>query len=198
MTRPVRVDLFAEDMAHEDFLVPLIHRIARQECREVDVHVGSVRGGRAVVLAELALYQRVRRGRPGQEVPDLLVVAIDANCASFAAARNEILQVLQPDLRDRAAAACPDPHIERWYLADLQAFHSVLGIRPSVPRGKCERGFYKRILAKAVLDSDRPPMLGGVPFARDLVQAMDLFRAGREESSFRHFVDELSGCLRLL
>lgn len=108
------------------------------------------------------------------------------------------MEAVEQKLRDRSVPACPAPHIERWYLADLEAFYVVVGIRPRVPRDKCERDLYKQILARAVVDAGHPPMLGGIEFARDLVAAMDLFRAGRTESSLKHFVDELSGHLKLM
>jgi hypothetical protein len=198
MSRPLVIDLFVEDTAHAEFLVPLTGRIAGERKREVDCRVRSAQGGQGRALAELELYQGLTLNGLGGGMPDLLVVGIDANCRSLTAVRNEILGVLDDRLRECCVPACPDPHVERWYLADLEAFHSVVGITPSVPRDKCERGFYKQILARAVVDGGHPPMLGGIEFASDLVAAMDLFRAGRTESSLKHFADGLSGRLKLL
>jgi hypothetical protein len=34
-------------------------------------------------------------------------------------------------------------------------------------------------------------LLGGIEFAEDLVASMDLYRAGKNEKSLKHFVDDL-------
>src|SRR5262249_31749437 len=148
------VDLFAEDRAHEQLLCPLTERLARDHARPVQIRVRSARGGHGRALAELKLYQQgMLKGIGGERIPDLLVVAIDANCKSYAAAQREIQETLTEEFRGRAVAACPDPHIERWYLADLDTFHQVVGIRPSFGEQKCERGVYKQLLAEAVIEA---------------------------------------------
>ena len=63
---------------------------------------------------------------------------------------------------------------------------------------KCERGFYKGVLAKAVRDGGHPPTLGGIEFASEIVAAMDLFRAGKTESSLKHFLEAATARIRLL
>lgn len=74
------VDVLAEDAAHERFLRPLIGRLAREVDVRVQVRVRAARGGHPRVIQELDLYQRaIAQGVAGR--PDLLVVAIDSNCA---------------------------------------------------------------------------------------------------------------------
>ena len=92
--------------------------------------------------------------------------------------------------------ACPDPHVERWYLADPTSFATVVGIRPEVGRKKCERGHYKAILSRAVVEAGHPPTLGGFEFAREIVDVMNLYRAAKAESSLKHFLDEMTARLR--
>jgi len=191
------IDLFAEDSAHEAFLRPLIERIAREEGRGVRVRTISARGGHGRAVSEFVTYQRSDVRRVAGEVGDLVVVAIDANCAKLAAKRKEIAQAASDAIRDRCVAACPDPHIERWYLADLSAFHAVVGTMPSVPADKCERDLYKRVLAQAVVSGGHPATLGGIDFAREIADAMDLHRAGQSVSSLGHFIRALRGRLRL-
>ncbi len=126
MSRPVLVDLFAEDRAHEALLGPLVRRIAREEGIDVDVRIRSARGGHAQALQEFRDYQKfVEKGAIQGSGPGLLVVAIDGNCATFTRNRAEIERATQPGFQDRLIAACPDPHIERWFVADPDSFHTV-------------------------------------------------------------------------
>ncbi|HLG15960.1 MAG TPA: hypothetical protein VJH03_15860 [Blastocatellia bacterium] len=140
----------------------------------------------------------VLRNVSGLSLPDLLIVAIDANCRSFSAATREITDRLDAPFRDRVVLACPDPHIERWYLADATSFRQVVGIGPTVGRKKCQRDLYKTLLASAIVKAGHPPTLGGIEFASELVEAMDLYRAGKFERSLKHFVDDAIRGLKVL
>ena len=146
--------------------------------------VRSATGGHARALAEFKLYQRVVALSPSTSVAaDLVVVAIDGNCSTFATARKRLHDAAVPSLRDRIVVACPDPHVERWYVADPQSFETVAGSRPDVGSRKCARDHYKRVLANAIAQGGHPVILGGVEFAAELVAAMDIYRAGRNDSS---------------
>lgn len=197
MSEVLTVDLFAEDKGHEEFLKPLIHRVAADEKRKVTVKVRSARGGHGVTLRELKLYQRSVLSNVGDlSLPDLLVVARDSNCRSYTETTNEIRNELDAAFANRTILACPDPHVELWYLADLDAFSNVVGVRPSMAAAKCEKGYYKNILASAVIAAGHPPTLGGIEFARELVSAMDLYVAGKTDACLRHFVQDLRNALR--
>lgn len=195
----VTADLFVEDRAHEEFLKNLLSRIAQEEGISLSLQIRSARGGHPRVLNEFRSYQKaLLRGVAGMVVPDLLVVAIDANCHSFATAVGEIEAAIDPALKEVAVVACPDPHVERWYLADPDSFMEVVGVRPQPGKRKCERDVYKDMLSKAISRAGHRPTLGGIEFAREIVQAMDLFRAGKSESSLRHFVEDAKALLRRL
>lgn len=197
MSDPFTVDLFVEDRAHEAFLVPLIERIAAQEGLAVAVRVRSARGGHGRALQELKLYQRlVEKGVAGAGLPDVLVAAVDGNCSKWANRRDEIRAVVRAPFLQQLVTACPDPHIERWYLADPEAFLQVVGSRPSLGKTKCERDYYKKALADAVREGGHPPTLGGIELARELAWELDLYRAGRAERSLKAFVEELRAALR--
>ena len=191
------VDLFVEDRAHEEFLKPLVTRISGEDGIDVWARVRSGTGGHARAVAEFKLYQRIVALSPSTAVAaDLVVVAIDTNCSTFATARKRLHDAAAPSLRDRIVVACPDPHVERWYVADPQSFETVVGSRPDVGSRKCARGHYKRVLVEAIAQGGHPVTLGGVEFAAELVEAMDVYRAGRSDSSLKAFVDDLRAGLR--
>jgi len=187
------LDLFVEDRAHEEFLRALAIRVAAEENKSFTIRVRSARGGHARALAEFELYKRSLEGLP---LPEVVVVAIDANCQRFRQAQKAVRDRLTPSLIDRVVVACPDPHIERWYLADPESFHEVVGHLPRLPRVKCERGFYKRLLVQAIRSGGQIPTLGGVEFAPELVGAMNLYRAGKVDHSLKAFVDDFRAALR--
>lgn len=197
MSSPVLVDIFAEDRAHEHFLRPMVERIAREEGLRVSTRVRSARGGHGRAISEFKLYQDLmRKGTTGTSAPDILVVGIDGNCSTVARTTRGIQQATQVPFSDRLVVACPDPHIERWYLADPTSFKEVVGQQPTVGRKKCQRDYYKDVLARAVRAAGHPATLGGTEFAAELVEAMDLYRAGKGDVSLKSFVEELRMRLR--
>ena len=193
------VDLFAEDRAHEEFLRPIIHRVADEEQTDVVIRVRSARGGHGRAIDEFKLYQSVlmTHGLSGAS-PDIVVVAVDGNCMTFAKKREQIQAATDASLSASVVAASPDPHVERWYVADPVSFAVVVGSQPVLGTAKCERDHYKGVLANAVRRGGHPPTLGGVEFAGELVAAMDLFRAGKNDRSFKAFIDDLRRELRKL
>ncbi len=63
-------------------------------------------------------------------------------------------------------------------------------------RRKCDRDEYKRILVNALRSAGHPVMVGGAEFAEEIVTEMDFYRAGKNEPSLRHFIDQARGILR--
>lgn len=189
------LDLFVEDRAHEEFLRPLAKRLAREESIKIEVHVRNARGGHARAIQEFELYQKLLERGAVTPGPDLLVVCIDGNCSTFAEKRREIQQKVLPSLTTPVVAACPDPHIERWYLADVEAFRRTVGHRPVLGKKKCTKGHYKEMLIKAIRKAGHLPTLGGIEFARELAESIDWYRAGKADRSFKVFVDDLRSAL---
>jgi hypothetical protein len=200
MSDEATIDLFAEDRAHEEFLKAVIHRVAREESKQVRIRLRSARGGHGKALTELRFYQRtaLSGGLVTSPVPDLLIVAIDANCKSFNIAHREIEENIESNWRSRAVIACPDPHIERWYLDDKTAFAKVIGKQPRVGRKKCERDYYKTALASVITAAGYPATLGGIEFAEEIVQSMDFYAAGKVDRSFKHFLDDTRRLIKLV
>lgn len=191
MSRPFFIDLFVEDRAHEAFVGALVRRVAQEEGVETRTRIRSARGGHGHVLRELRGYLGMVESGVLGSPPALIVAAVDGNCSTSLRKKAEIEAVARGRVGEWLVAARPDPHVERWYLADPDSFHELVGHRPRVGRRKCERSHYKRLLADAVRQGGHPPTLGGIEFAAELVDGMDLFRAGKADSSLRGFVDAL-------
>jgi len=196
MTDRITVDLFAEDKAHEEFLRALIDRLARKEGKDVVVRVQSARGGHGRAITELKIYQKIRLKVGGGELPNILVIAIDGNCKPFADAKREIEASLESGFQPIAAVACPEPHIERWFLADPAGCKQVIGIAPRLSKRKCDRNVYKKLLSDTVEKAGHISLLGGIEFARELVEVMDLDHVSKAEKSFHAFIDSIVGLLR--
>ena len=169
-----KAGLFVEDFGHETVLNSLLLRFSSQYGIPIDISPRSVRGGHGRVITELRQYIRdIRRDR--EPLPDLLIVATDANCKGFVKRRQEIEEATE-GFADRLIPAIPDPHIERWLLLDSGAFKAVLGKGCAAPDLKCERDRYKRLLQDAVRNAGLTPLLGGMEHAEALVAVMDLVR----------------------
>lgn len=194
----VSASLFVEDFGQEEYLTALTERIAQDEGIEVEIRPRSVRGGHGRALSELAEYVAdLLKGR--EPLPDLLIVARDANCQGRAARQKELegavsgIERIYPGF---VIAAIPDPHVERWMLVDSQAFKAVLGRGCKAPDYKCEKVRYKKQLLDAMREAGVVPPLGGMEFARDLVAQLDLERAGSLDDSLGQFVADLRRKLR--
>lgn len=199
MPETATVELFVEDRAHEDFLQPLVSRIACEAQLAVTTRVRSARGGHARVMQAFRLYQDLfDKMIPNAAEADLLIVAVDCNGESFAKKRAQIRAETNPRLADRLILACPEPYIERWYMADPMSFERVIGARPKRETSRPSRLNYKQILADAVQAGGHFATLGGIEFASDLVSAMDFYRAGRSHHSLKAFLDDLRHILSSL
>ncbi len=193
----LNIGYFLEDNLHERFFIALTGRIAGELGVAVAFEVRNATGGRGQVMAELRGYlQDVRAGR--QPVHPILVVAIDGNCQTYQARRNEIQQVAeQTGYPGDVVCAVPDPHVERWYLADIEGFKRAIESSqpPPLPAYKCEHRRYKDALRHAFRTAGISPQLGGAEYAQEIVAAMDLYRAAQADAAFKHFLDDLRTAL---
>ena len=151
-----------------------------------------------LVISELKFYLEHRQLLGLNATLDMIVVAIDSNCNSFAQTRSSIEDAVGQEYFHLLVAACPDPHIERWYMADVYSFYEVVGYQPGLTSEKCERNYYKALLRTAVQRGGHPQTLGGIEFATELVEQMDLYRAGRTDRSLKAFVEDLRSRFRIL
>lgn len=197
MSELLRADLFVEDVAHRRLLESLIERVAREENSTVQCRIRSAQGGHPRAINEFKLYQQNLDKNVKLSAPDLIVVAIDSNCSTLPKKRSEIESATKAAYQHLLVCACPDPHIERWYMADLDSFYKVIGHRPALGRKKCQRDYYKQILGQAIQKGGYPATLGGIEFASEFVKEMDLYQAGKADSSLKAFLDDLRSKLRI-
>jgi hypothetical protein len=196
MPRSVSVALIAEDFAHEAFVRSLVTRLASEANCDVQVSTVSGRGGSGKAISELGAYQRALRSTAS--APSLLIVAIDANCKGWNNAHTAITEAIDTDLFPVVSIGCPDPHVEKWYMADAVALEKKFGGSVKSPKKKCARDVYKRALVDYLEDTDNVLTIGGAEFADEIVTAMDLYRAGKTDPALKAFIGSLRNCLKIL
>jgi len=188
------VALFVEDFAHQEFLSALLRRLAAEEGIDIRLDWRNARRGHGAVVRELKEFLRdLQLGR--DELPDLVIVATDANCKGLVERLRQITDETGK-VAVRTVCAVPDPHIERWLLLDSGAFKSVFGRGCDAPDQKCERARYKKMLIDAIRASGVEPSFAGIEFAEDIVLAMDLSRACGADASLARLVEELRAIFR--
>jgi len=185
----VTVALFAEDVAHEEFLSAMLDRLVAEPGGRATLDVRTSRGGHGRAMEEFRLWQRaVAHGVVA--LPHLVIVARDANCENWSQVRTDIQRSVRPGRLPPVVVACPDPYVEKWYMADPESFAQAVGAAPKLVRRKCHPGRYKQLLLQAIRNGGHVPRLGGIEFTREIVQAMDLYRAGQSEPSLRAFLND--------
>lgn len=137
--RRIVLDLFAEDEAHERFIGAIVRRVAEEEGTACVIRPRIARGGHPAVMRELKLYQRISQGDP----PDILLITRDANASSWTTVRAQVVKEINPRRASSAIVACPDPYIERWYLADPRSLEKALGAKIPSLKGRKTRDRYK-------------------------------------------------------
>lgn len=192
------VHLYCEDRGHEDFARALVHRLADEEDLTVQVETRSGRGGHGRALGEFKKWQRAIARGMLTGIPDLLVIVIDGNCDGWNAARQTVQRAVDGNVFPASVVGCPDPHVERWCIADPTAFQAVVEGPPLPDPGKCERALYKNLLRDSIRAAGQPIITSEMEYAPDIVAAMDLFRAGRAQPSLGHFIEALRATLRML
>jgi hypothetical protein len=190
-----RIALFVEDYAHQQFIGALIERLAHEYGVAVTCDWRNVRHGHGAVIKELRQFLRDMYFRPG-ELPDLVLVATDANCKGLVERTRMVTEVTDKAAGLRIICAIPDPHIERWFLLDSAAFKAVFGRGCDAPDQKCERSRYKKMLIDAIRQSDITPSFGGIEFAEAIVKEIDLSRIARLDNSIGRLLNDLSAIFR--
>lgn len=81
-------------------------------------------------------------------------------------------------------------------LLDGAAFRQAFGRGCDAPDLRCDRDLYKQRLVAAILAAGITPTLGGIEFASDIIQNLDIDRAARSDASLNHFVSEIRQTFR--
>jgi hypothetical protein len=192
-----KIALFCEDTGHEAVINALIHKLIPIPDGAVQVIPLSTRNGKGKALSQLADYlNQVKENII--ERPDAIVAAIDANCKGYNDKKREIDDKIPDGFGDitQIIHAIPDPHVERWLLIDSQAFKHVFGKGCSAPDQKCEKDRYKKLLSDAVKQAGGTPLLGGIEYAEDIVDNMDIHNIKRLDESLKKFIEELEDVLK--
>ena len=194
--KKIRIFFFLEDIAHENFLTSIVKRISREERVQTELTVRNATGGKGRAISALRKFLKSEEARKC----DLLIVCIDADCSTYSKKRRELEEMVEKRIfKEKLVCAIPEPHIERWYLSDIQALGKAIGGSVSLPSlgKKCRRDYYKRLLFQLIGNSIKvKPNLGGAEYGEDIARYMDFFHAGNKDSSFKHFIDDLRGKLR--
>ncbi|MFL6197206.1 MAG: hypothetical protein ACJ75H_23670 [Thermoanaerobaculia bacterium] len=134
------VVLYCEDSGHEQFARAVLARISIELGLRTDVRTASGRGGHGRAMTEFKAWQRTIAGGRGFgfNIPDLLILMIDANCKGWATVRRR----------------------------------------------------------QTILGAGQPILTTEMEYAPDLVNAMDFFRAGRNQPSLKHFLEEIRSALQ--
>ena len=189
------VVLFCEDAGHAAVIRSLIERIGSEIDIKIDLAVKNSTGGHGQAINSLKNYVKdIAKEREYR--PDILIVAIDANCHGFQERRKEILRIVE-EVGIEPVCAVPDPHVEKWLLLDSAAFKTVFGKGCALPTYKCEKDKYKRLLIEAIIESGIIPTLGGIEFAADIIEATNLERASGQDGSFEQFCTDLRSTFKL-
>jgi hypothetical protein len=186
------ITLFCEDSFHEKFIGALLKRFEDENLAGVAPRFLSSQGGLPRMHDELKDFLRdLERDR--RPLPDSVIVVADANCQGYHGRKELMDGVLAhyPQFQQLVSYAIPDPHIERWMLADARAFQTVFGRGCTLPAMKCAKDEYKKLLRTEIRASGIEAPLGGEEFAEDIVMAMNLGQVETREPSFGLFLKTL-------
>jgi len=193
-----------EDRGHEILLKAFVARVAKEKGFKPGGWFDDVRaaiGGKSIQAYRTFLKDI---SRMGAYFPfDILIIASDGNCKGYLEKKNQLMGYAEKAKFPHLVMlifAIPDPHIERWYMADPQGFNKAIGAGalPVLPAYKCERGLYKKVMREAIASSGIMPQFGGYEYGERIVQEMDLYEAAKVDSSLKHFLDDLSDALTRL
>jgi hypothetical protein len=197
----MRVLYFVEDGAQETFIQALVTRAGILAGCQTDLwsHDARVAFGKGRVFRSLEFFLKdVIAGRIG--APNLLVVAVDADCDALSTRTTVNQLIIRLDYGGPVLLAIPDPHVERWYMADQLALQVVArcpGL-PALPPARCRKDLFKNALRNAFRAGGVDPPLGGIEYAGDIVHKMDVFRARQNDSSLDRFFNEAQSLLYMI
>ena len=188
------ITLFCEDSFHEKFIGAMLRRFGNEYRVGVTPRFLSAQGGLPRMHYEFKDFLR-DLSRQRQQLPDSIIVVVDANCEGHNGRKELMDGVLAPypQFQQLVSYAIPDPHIERWMLVDPIAFQTVFGRGCTLPAIKCAKDEYKKLLRREIRESGIEAPLGGEEYAEDIVMAMNLGQVEGREPSLGLFLRILKG-----
>ena len=194
MPTPLAVDLLVEDVGQELFIGALVRCLLIDLDVTPEIRVVTAQGGRPKLLNEVKIYQRALELNQ-RRLPDFIVISTDGNCEGFIRRRDDLLAALDEKYRPFCVCAVPDPHVEKWFLADQGALRRVLGQGANLPAHKCDKRFYKKLLEQTIVGAGQTVTLGGAEYAEDLIASAEI-AALRTDASLQRFLDDLCGAAK--
>jgi len=192
MRKQILVHIFFEDRCQERFITEIVKRIGKDIGLSIEIRSISVSKpghGKGETYKDIKnQFLLIRKGNIFLK-PDVMVISVDTNCEGYSETYKNAMENIDKQVVNHIIIACPYPHIEKWYLLDLECFNRIVGVTPIVPKEKCEKDFYKNVLKKAIRDGGYPYGVNPEDFAEDIAQAMDLYNAGKKDNSFKLFID---------
>ena len=162
-------------------------RFAEKYNVEYDIFIRTVIGGTGAVKSELTKYARELALLKGQFY-DVIIIVKDANCQRWQDIKRWITSKFK---QINTIFAIPEPHIEKWYLIDPSAIKKIIGHGYTTPSGKCDRDYYKQELFKAIRQAGIIPPLGGIEYANDIVDYINIDKMDWGDRSFLSFMSEM-------
>ena len=155
----------------------------------------SARGGHGKAISELKVWQRGLRS--GSLVRgDALLVVIDANSKGWRAMDRDVRAAIDSSLYPQVLIGCPDPHVEVWCAADPAAFQSQFSVAVPPAPSRGGRLVYKQWLRTALEQAGVVVLGDPMDISLDLLPAMDLNRACRNDDSLQHLVSSVRAWLQ--
>ncbi len=209
MDNDIHLLYYLEDRAHWSLISSLVKRITEELGIERKV-VEDVRSPNPARLRERnAIKERFRDLvgdiRKGLIRFDIFIVVVDGNREGVQKRRDDFTRILRgktggEEALSKLVFAIPDPHIEKWYMMDRDAFRTATGADAPAQHliSNALKLDYKLMLKKAFIDSGIHAIGGGVEYAEDIITAIsDINKFKDLEQSCSSFVTDLREKLQL-
>jgi hypothetical protein len=181
MAAKYRVALFLEDRAHESFILPLCQRLIQEEGYDLnEIALKPLHSHGGDPMGSFKRFLKDARRNSALKA-DLIIVARDANCKGYRERSEAIRRLSEKHSPSPVIPAIPDPHVERWFMIDMNALRQASGL-PLVgeaPPYKCDKDRYKKLLREVFRGTGVSPPLGGVEYGPRVVEKLDLYSACR-------------------
>ena len=190
------IGLFMEDNAHERFITSLVQRIASDVSIHVQCDVRNATGGIPQMHGELRRFL-LDYSNIESAFFEILIIVQDADREGETEVKSQIRNLIErTGYPGTTILAVPEPYIEAWYLADPVSIQTISGSQNliQIPQGNNDKDVYKSELSQVFGYA----LLGGIEYADEIIENMNLYRASQNVNSLRHFIDELRSALTQL